>query len=240
VKFCIRTLIEGKQFEHVYQPIWDLKDWTTFGYEAFIRIENVEVQNVEDLFQLARKEGCLYELDTAAIENSISNFPFFEFNKQLLFLNVYPSTIIHQQFVYFLDHLLDKYPVARGRIVFELNMTNEEQEIWDDSTLKEKIATIKKHGFYIAIDDSGEGKSTFQKIIEFQPNYIKLHRHFAKELAMSQEKQKMVSLFANYCYPQGGLVLEGIEKEIDLAQAKLLKVPIAQGYLLGEPEKLKI
>jgi EAL domain-containing protein (putative c-di-GMP-specific phosphodiesterase class I) len=34
------------------------------------------------------------------------------------------------------------------------------------------------------------------------------------------------------------LVLEGIEQEIDLTQAKLLNVPVAQGYLLGEPQKL--
>jgi EAL domain-containing protein (putative c-di-GMP-specific phosphodiesterase class I) len=237
---CIRTLIEGRKFEHVYQPIWDLKNWIAFGYEAFIRIENKGVQNVECLFQLAREEGCLYELDTAAIESSISNFPFFELNKQLLFLNVYPSTIVHPQFVYFLDDLLNKYPLVRGRVVFELNEATEEQEIWKDPILKERIAMIKKHDFYIAIDDIGEEKSTFQKTIEFQPDYIKLHRHFAKELAMCQEKQKIVSLFANYYYHQGGLILEGIEKEIDLAQAKLLRVPIAQGYLLGEPEKLKV
>lgn len=239
MNFCIRTwLVEGKQFEHVYQPIWDLDTWNIFGYEALMRVVNKAVPNVEHLFQRAREEGCLYELDTMAIENSISNFPFSHLNKQLLFLNIYPSTILHEHFEDFLDDLIRKYPVIRDRIVFELNETRDEEDIWETAQLKEKIQIVKNYGFYVAIDDVGKEVFTLQRIIEFQPDYIKLDRYFSEELAMNKEKQQMISLLANYCKRKMMLVLEGIEKEIDLAQAKLLRVPAAQGYLLGEPKKL--
>jgi EAL domain-containing protein (putative c-di-GMP-specific phosphodiesterase class I) len=230
-------VIEGQTFEHVYQPLWNLENWSIFGYESLIRVANRDVQNVQHLFQKAREEGCLYEFDTASIKNAISHFPFSNINKKLLFLNIYPSTILHDRFKCFLDDLVNQFPVVSGRIVFELNETKEEEEIWEIPELKEKIQMIKNYGFHIAIDDVGRGASTLQKIIEFQPSYIKLDRYFAKDLASNKEKQQIVALLANYCYKKMTLVLEGIEKEVDLAQAKLLRVPAAQGYILGKPQK---
>ncbi|SFA49711.1 EAL domain, c-di-GMP-specific phosphodiesterase class I (or its enzymatically inactive variant) [Parageobacillus thermantarcticus] len=226
-----------EQLEHVYQPLWNLENWNILGYEALIRVANGSIENVESLFRKAREEGYLYEFDTASIKNAVSHFPFSQLNKKLLFLNIYPSTILHGRFRCFLDELTSKFPETSGQIVFELNETKEEDEIWEVAELKEKIQMIKSYGFYIAIDDVGRGASTLQKIIEFQPSYIKLDRYFAKDLAINEEKQQIVTLLANYCRRKMVLILEGIETEVDLAQAKLLRVPAAQGYLLGKPEK---
>jgi EAL domain-containing protein (putative c-di-GMP-specific phosphodiesterase class I) len=227
---------EGKTFEHAYQPLWNLENWSIFGYEALIRVTNRNIQNVEHLFQKAREDGYLYEFDTASIKNAVSHFPFSKLNKKLLFLNIYPSTILHDRFKCFLDDLFNQFPAVSGRIVFELNEAKEEEEIWGSAELKERIQMIKNYGFHIAIDDVGRGASTLQKIIEFQPSYIKLDRYFAKDLAANKEKQQIVALLASYCRKKMVLVLEGIEKEVDLAQAKLLRVPAAQGYLLGKPQ----
>jgi EAL domain-containing protein (putative c-di-GMP-specific phosphodiesterase class I) len=239
MNFPIKTLLAGEQqFEHVYQPLWNLTTWNIFGYEALLRFKDKRFGNVESLFQSAREEGHLYELDIAAIDSAIACFPFDRLNKELLFVNIYPSTILHEQFLSFLNCLLNKYPAISNQLVFELNETKFEEEIWEVSELKERIQVIKNCGIYIAIDDVGKGASTLQKIIEFQPDYIKLDRYFAKELASNPEKQRMVALLANYCDSKITLVLEGIETEMDLAQAKLLKVPAAQGYILGEPQKM--
>jgi EAL domain-containing protein (putative c-di-GMP-specific phosphodiesterase class I) len=236
----IKELIEEQRFEHVYQPLWDLSNWKIFGYESLIRIVNGgSVHNIEHLFQMAREQGCLYELDTTSIKNSIFHFPFSKQDKKLLFLNIYPSTILHDRFKRFLNDLVAHFPAIEGQIVFELNETKDEEEVWEISELKERIRMIKEYGFYLAIDDVGKGASALQKIIEFQPDYIKLDRYFAKDLAMNKEKQRIVALLASYCQEKIVLVLEGIEKEVDLAQAKLLKVPAAQGYLLGKPHKLE-
>lgn len=228
---------EEQLFYHVYQPLWNLEAWDILGYEALIRVANGNIENVESLFQEARKAGHLYEFDTASIKNAVSHFLFSRLNKELLFLNIYPSTILHDRFKYFLDELTSQFPEINGRIVFELNEAKEEDEIWKVAELNEKIQMIKSYGFYIAVDDVGKGASTFQKIIEFQPNYIKLDRYFAKDLAFNEEKQQIVTLLANYCRNKMVLILEGIEKEVDLAQARLLQVPVAQGYLLGKPQK---
>lgn len=237
MKVCVQLLLKKRSFEHVYQPIWDLANWVPFGYEALMRVSNLEIQNVEELFQQARQEGCLYEVDTKAIESAIRHFPFSHFHQRLLFVNVYPSTILDDRFPHFLDELTQKYPMIKRRVVFEISETNDERNLWTVDTFKEKLQTIKTYGFYVAIDDVGEGAFTFENMVELQPDYVKLDRHFAKELAIDPEKQKLVSLFVSYCHPKT-IVLEGIEKEMDLAQAKFLRISSAQGYLLGIPEKL--
>ncbi|AGT31788.1 diguanylate phosphodiesterase [Geobacillus genomosp. 3] len=236
ISVSVRKLINRQQFEHVYQPLWDLFNWSIFGYESLVRVDGVNY--VERLFQAAREEGCLYEFDLVLLESSISQFPFLEKKGRLLFVNVYPSTVLHHKFEPFLKRIIERFPYAKNRIVFELNETKAEEDIWGDDGLKAAIQTMREYGFYIAIDDVGKGASTLQKIIELQPDYVKLDRYFAQGLASNEEKQKIVSLLADYCGRKMVLVLEGIEKEVDLAQAKLLRVPAAQGYLLGKPGKL--
>lgn len=182
-------------------------------------------------------EDCLFEMDIYSIKNSIENFPFFSMYNPLLFLNIYPSTLLHSEFEGFIKDLVREHSYLIGRVVFELNETLEEYHTWDIPELKEKVSLIKNHGFYVALDDVGQGAATLQHIIEMKPNYIKLDKYFSKELAESKEKQALISFFTEY-RNQSILILEGIEREIDLAQAILLNVQIAQGYLLGKPEPL--
>jgi EAL domain-containing protein (putative c-di-GMP-specific phosphodiesterase class I) len=92
--------------------------------------------------------------------------------------------------------------------------------------------------FLYSLDDVGKGIAGLNKIIEFAPNYIKLDRYFSMGLSQSKEKQQIISLLIQYANGKMGLILEGIEEEVDLEQAKILNVPVVQGYLLGKPEKL--
>ncbi|BDG35477.1 hypothetical protein [Saccharococcus caldoxylosilyticus] len=53
----IKELIEKRQFEHVYRPLWDLSNWKIFGYESLIRIVNGgSIHNIEHLFQISQNK----------------------------------------------------------------------------------------------------------------------------------------------------------------------------------------
>ena len=232
--------IQNQMIESVYQPMWNLNDWKVFGYEALLRFPDGYCNgNIEMAFNMAREDGCLYELDTRSITNAINSFPIHQLGEELLFINIYPSTLLHEEFELFIHKLLDNYPHSKGKIVFELNETKEEAYMWAIPELQKKIEILKEYGFYIALDDVGKGAATLRKIIEFSPDYIKLDRYFAKELNASKRKQHIVSLLIQYSKNKMGLILEGIEEAIDLAQAKALNVPVAQGYLLGKPTKVE-
>lgn len=230
---------ENHIIEHAYQPIWKLDNWKLYGYEALLRFSDGYCQgNIEAAFEKVRDEGDLYELDIMSISKAVSHFPFQHYYSERLFVNIFPSTLLNEKFESFITQLLIEHPQAKGKVVIELNESREEEQIWMIPKLKEKITFLKSQNFYIALDDVGKGVATLQKIIEFSPDYIKLDRYFARELYRSKEKQKMVTLLVEYTRSGMTLILEGIEQEIDLAKAKSLNVPIAQGFLLGRPQKL--
>jgi EAL domain-containing protein (putative c-di-GMP-specific phosphodiesterase class I) len=224
--------------EHVYQPMWNLHNWHVFGYEALLRFSDESLKDIEYVFEQIREEGYFYEVDTLSIYYAIKNMPILLLGNALLFINVYPSTIIHDQFESFIHKLMQEFPEYKGKIVFELSETSKEEGSWDIPTLKEMVNQLRKIGIMIALDDVGKGVANLQKIIDYSPDFIKLDRNFAKDLAGSLEKKSAIEFYIHYCGQQIGLILEGIEKDTDLAEAKFINVPFAQGYLLGRPKPI--
>lgn len=206
------------------------------GYEVLLRSE--VYSNPEQAFQAARKRKQLYELDSRSIHKAVRTYQSTgnSQNESQLFLNILPSTILNPMFPSFLDTIIimkDKQ-LHRQQIVLEIS----ESEIIDDfDYFKTMIVMLKRQGFLIAIDDIGKGYSNLKFIIELKPDYLKLDRYLAHDLHLFDEKQSLILLFADYCKQyQSQLILEGLESESELAIAKSLGVPLAQGYILGEPK----
>lgn len=222
-----------------YQPLVELANGQCFGYEALLRCASK--QSPEQLFQTARQAGQLYELDTAAMRGAVSSY-FAEMpagrNAPYLFVNLFPSTLLNPLFLPFLDELLAAFPGIARRIVLEINEAAEEDKMWDVRLLGQKIRELRAYGFLIALDDVGSGAASLRKIVEYEPDVVKLDRYFGSQLAHHPNKQKLVSLFVDFCLGQSQLVLEGLEELDDLAAAKALGVPVGQGFLLGRPRSL--
>jgi EAL domain-containing protein (putative c-di-GMP-specific phosphodiesterase class I) len=234
--------LHSTHIEHQYQPMLNLEEEKIFGYEALMRVpsNSSEFIDIESFFCEARLEGCLYELDTKAIESAVIHFPLSSLVHELLFINIYPSTLMDERFYSFIGYIINFYSLIPEKIVFELNETTDEEKIWEKPGFKQRLISLKNYGFHIALDDIGKGTGTLQKIIEFAPNYIKLDRYFSEGLSTSKEKQEMISLFIQYTNQKMGLILEGIENDVDLAQAKRMNVPVVQGYLIGRPQKVTV
>ncbi|MGG4444772.1 EAL domain-containing protein [Brevibacillus fortis] len=221
----------------VFQPLLHLRSGQFFGYEALLRSSTH--QSPEFLFRKARSEGHLYELDTLSMKKAIevyfTNVTSFD-HAPLLFINVFPSTLINPAFLSFISE--DLFGSWNNRIVLEINEANEEDKMWEIRLLGQKIRELRQQGFLIALDDVGSGAASLKKIVEYEPDIVKLDRYFGKQLSSLPNKQKLVSLFVQYCQDQTQLVLEGIEEPEDLSAALELGVPIGQGFLLGHPEPL--
>ncbi|MFS0555961.1 EAL domain-containing protein [Brevibacillus sp. 179-C9.3 HS] len=221
----------------VFQPLVQLATGQFFGYEALLRSSTH--QTPELLFRAARTEERLYELDILSMKKAIRTY----FTKStaidsvpLLFINVFPSTLLNPAFIAFITE--DLYRPWNRRIVLEINEAHEEDKMWEIKLLGQKIHELRQHGFLIALDDVGSGAASLKKIVEYEPDIVKLDRYFGKQLSSIPTKQKLVSLFVHYCQGQTQLVLEGIEEPEDLSVALDLGVPVGQGFLLGHPEQL--
>lgn len=224
---------------HAFQPIYGLAARNVLGYEALIRTGTGASPN--DLFQTAQTMKCLSQMDMWSIEAALRDFfsmPALRNGRELLFVNVFPSTLVGDAFPSFIEGLGRNYRHDRQRVVLEINESITEERVWNDPLFARRIQDVREQGFRIALDDVGEGVTSLRKIVELSPDFIKLDRFFSRELSRSGRKQKMVRLFAEYCRNDAGLILEGIEREEDLRQAAVLSVPFGQGYVLGKPAPL--
>ncbi|NQF13149.1 EAL domain-containing protein [Brevibacillus sp. HB1.3] len=223
----------------VFQPLVHLTTGQFFGYEALLR--SATHRTPEALFRKARAEGYLYELDTLSMKKAIESYSTrvtFLDHAPLLFVNVFPSTLLNPAFLSFITEGC-LFRLWSRRIVLEINEANEEDKMWEIRVLGQKIRELRQHGFLIALDDVGSGAASLKKIVEYEPDIVKLDRYFGKQLSSIPNKQKLVSLFVQYCHDHTQLVLEGIEEPEDLAVALALGVPVGQGFLLGHPEPLQ-
>lgn len=161
-----KDLIGLSELEYVYQPLWNITSWRVYGYEGLLRTQLDETFKPEELFHQARLEGTLFRNRNYVIKNYILKYPHFRTKNELLFLNTYPSSMLHPDFDGFIEELLKEHPYISGRIVFEINETMEEYHTWQVPELKDKVAFLKESGFYVALDDVGKGAASLQNIVE--------------------------------------------------------------------------
>jgi EAL domain-containing protein (putative c-di-GMP-specific phosphodiesterase class I) len=233
-KSKMRGALRNRMFQHLYQPLCELKGDRVIGYEALIRCP--ASPNPEILFQIATKANQLFELDTMSMRFAARTFGSSPQPRDTqLFLNVFPSTMLNPLFPSFIESFLLDNQLLNDRIVFEIV---ESEEISDIGSLQQIVGLLRSRNFRIAIDDVGKGKSSLERILELEPDFIKLDRYLAANVAQSVNKQDLISLFVEYCKGDTRLVLEGIETAEDWAMTRQLGVHIGQGYFIGKASNI--
>lgn len=226
-------LQQEEQIYHVFQPILHLGTEQCYGYEALLRSKSYDPQT---LFKLAEKKQQKNNLDLLSIKKSIHTFSqSMKGNESLLFLNIFPSTLVSQGCTYLYDFIKENPVTAHDRIVIEVS---ESEDVDDLNKFKETIQTLKKAGYRIALDDVGKGTSSLSKITMADPDIIKLDKWFSYKLSESKEKQNSIKRLMRFCGNDIQLVLEGIETREDLETARALGLSFGQGFFLGEPAAL--
>ncbi|MEK9712368.1 MAG: bifunctional diguanylate cyclase/phosphodiesterase [Thalassolituus sp.] len=220
----------------VLQPIVDLNQQCAFGYEALTRTKSDNLlQNPDLLFDTAQSFNRLTELETLCLKTAVSYFSNRE-SDALLFINVCPESLI-----YYSEHLSDALTFLRHFNMSPANLVLEISErfpIENASELKHTLSLLKHAGFSIAIDDLGSGYSGLKLWSELNPDFIKIDRHFIDQIDQDPVKQAFVNSVVQLCEQLNcEVIAEGIETDAELATLRSMGINLAQGYLLGKPQR---
>lgn len=158
--------------------------------------------------------------------------------KYFLFVNVFPSTIVHSDFPRFIEGLLNNYPDIKDRIVFEINEATCEESYWEQEVFSIRLSFLKSMSFRIAFDDLLSFDTLLNKVAKYAPDFVKLDHTYSEKLSDSLDKQKKIKFLLAYTQKKMSVVLECIETENDLSTAKKLGVPLIQGYYISQPHRL--
>lgn len=220
-------IINSLKLTHWYQPIFQLETGSILGYEALVRNNKPSYElSPMDIFKQAEQKDCRTTLDCQLLFKAMNSMRHISHN--ILFLNIFPSTLFEPWFLSWWN----MHSTIVSSVVLEIS---ESEPIGDWKTLKTIINKLRDRGVKIALDDMGTGYSFFQHWVELNPDYIKLDRYYAIDLAKNLLKQRILESLIKLFDGTTEVVLEGIETVEDLKIAKLLGVPYAQGFLLGRP-----
>lgn len=132
----------------------------------------------------------------------------------------------------FFAALLANQGLAPSQVVVEIL----ESDIGDRSQLAEAVGYYRDLGCLVAIDDFGAGHSNFDRIMQLEPDMVKLDRSLIRQASDSATARRMLPSLVALLHEAGSLVVvEGIESEREAVIALDAGADFAQGYHFARP-----
>ncbi len=221
-----------------FQPIYSLVHKRPVGYEALLRAQNQENNNVPPLtiFNMVQSEEDTVFLDRLCRNLHLRNFLQMSKDNSWIFLNVNPQvTVGGKRYGSYFGELLERYQIPPHRIVIEILEAN----IHDESLLAESVNYYKNLGCLVAIDDFGAGHSNFDRIWQLSPQIVKLDRSMIAQAPHNHNVRRVLPNLVSLLHESGSLALmEGIENEQEALIAMDCGIDFVQGYYFGKPNNL--
>lgn len=219
--------VNDQSIHIVYQPIVDMKDGRTIGFEALGRDPEGKV-SIATIFRRYAAVGQLAELKQFIFRQQIREAE--EHQLEKVFVNIDFETL----------EATEPFPKPEGTdVVLEIS---EEESLRNIEAHLETTECWRKFGFKFAIDDFGAGFMSLPFIARMVPDYIKIDRQTIVEATESTQfsdfLRDLVKAMRNYS--KDGIIAEGIETESELKVVRRLGVDQVQGFLTGRPESLPV
>ena len=225
----IRGVLEGEDFEIVYQPIVTVSRRKLAGYEALTRFRGEQARTPDLWFQEAAAVGLQEQLEIAVLRKALEGLACMP-RGLYLSVNVSPATILADG----LWLLLRRQPLRR--LVLEVT---EHASVDDYGALDARLAPMRQLGLRLAVDDAGAGFASLRHILRIRPDDIKLDISLVRRIDTDLHARALAASLIRYARETGSkVVAEGVETESVLQVLRDLRVDKAQGYLIGRPGPL--
>ena len=231
----LEHVLDSGAIEPVFQPVVDLDGMFVVGYEALARGPEGPLAGAPALFEAARTEGRLLELDWLCRERAVALARAGGLRHPLsLFVNAEPEALLatsqdRQRWGQFAD--LRCYAEVTERALARR-----------PADLLKAVEQVRAQDWGIAVDDVGAEPASLALLPLLQPDVIKLDMGLLQDrtagLLDDQASQTLHAALAQAQDTGAVLVAEGIETEQQLDLARALGADYGQGYLLGRPAAL--
>lgn len=228
-----RVAVEG-MLRPVYQPIFSLTSGRVIGFEGLVRLSpGAEFPDPSSLFIAAEATRRTVELDvvsaTAVLSGARGLRP-----GAYLSINLSPRTLESDAFSPLeVLALVRRYGIEPDQLVVELT---EREAIENLGRLQNAVATLRRHGVRIAIDDVGAGNAGLRLMSSVEFDILKIDLSLVSAGAHHEPSEAVLRALGGLARERGRkIVAEGIETQEMLESVLELRYDAGQGYLLGRP-----
>jgi PAS domain S-box-containing protein len=212
----------------VFQPIVELKTGRTIGFEALSRFPGDPAHTPDRWFEDAWRVGLGIPLELLAVRVAATALPRLGPGVGLS-INASPPAVAAQGFLQSLGDDVD-------RVAVEIT---EHLRVDDYEEVGMKLASLRKAGGQVAIDDFGAGYASLQHILKMSPEWIKLDTSLTERIGRDSVAQALVTALVSFTDSIGvHVVAEGIESADGVEMLSDLGIRFGQGFHLGRPAPL--
>jgi len=231
----VKKAIDNYRIISYFQPIINNKTKKIEKYESLVRLINEDGEVLSPFFFLdVAKKGKYYaQITHLVLENSFNALKntTMDISINLSALDIEKSATRKK-----LHDLLEKNAKDAHRIVFELL---EDEKIKDFELIKKFVKDIKGYGAKIAIDDFGAGYSNFERLLNYQPDMLKIDGSLIKNIETNSYSLSVVKTIVAFAKEQNiKIIAEYVENENIYNILHSLGVDYSQGYYFGKPDRL--
>ncbi len=224
--------------DYAFQPIINIHTGICYGVEALMRgHESAGFETIEDLFDAAYDEECLFGVDLLLRDRAIRKFAAIAFqNKVKLFYNVDNRVLLTPDYSPgATSELLEGYGLSRSSVCFEIS---EKHELVFCRETTDTFNAYKQQAYKIAIDDFGTGFSGLRLLYHSEPDFIKIDRFFIAEIENDPKKRLFVSNVIKLAHVLGiQVIAEGVETEKEFYVCHDMGCDFVQGFLVQRPTR---
>ncbi len=231
----IKNAINDNRIVSYYQPIYNNFTKEIEKYESLVRLIREDGEVLSPFFFLdVAKIGKYYKQITLIVFDNVINAikkTKKEISINLSSIDIEDKTIRNS----ILNRLNDDRELS-SHLVVELL---EDEGINQFDVMKNFIKDMKQLGAKIAIDDFGSGYSNFSRLLEYEPDYLKIDASLMKNIANDEFSLNIVETIKSFADKQGyQVVAEYVADKAIFDIINKLGIEYSQGYYIGKPEPL--
>jgi EAL domain-containing protein (putative c-di-GMP-specific phosphodiesterase class I) len=185
------------------------------------------------LFEYAQLKGAEHLVDRACISAALSALPTLSGPRRFS-LNVFAATLARDAgFTSWIEEATRRLDLDPSNLVFEIV---EHGEASDTDAFLASLRSLRGLGAQIALDDVGLAHSNLQRIIECEPEFLKLDQCIVRNCDQDKRRQALLRSLGVLANDLGSsLIAEGIETTQELDQVRSHGIGFFQGFLLSKP-----
>jgi len=212
----------------VYQPLLAARTGEVVGFEALLRSGHPRLADPRSFLFTAERLGRLTDLARFVRTRAEVDFRGIP-EPGWLFLNVHPKDLLDPALVDWGGGLL---PIA-SRVVLEIS---EHADFTGVPNACLRVASLRKMGFRIALDDIGAADAGIARFSRFEPDFLKLDMSLVRDIDEDDAKRRVASAIVGFARDLGmSIVAEGVETEAESRTLIDLECDLVQGYLFARP-----
>ena len=228
IKF--RAALAAGAFSMVYQPIIDLARGTAHHFEALARFAGTT--SPAATIELAEEVGVIADFDLA-VAKIVTGVVRKAGAGVKVAINLSAITLMTPRCMDTLVALTAADPHLRQRILLEVTET---QKLSDLGQANRVLAALRRLGHAVCLDDFGSGAATLDYLSQLEVDFVKIDGRYIQSLYKNPRDAVVVKHVAALCKELGvGVIAEKVESQETADAVRALGVPMAQGWLYGQP-----